>query len=134
MGRCLRILKNPLIPLILWMGMIFAFSSMPGSGSNIEPPRWYVLERKGAHVFEYAVLTLLAFRFMRSRYLQESFGRVVLLSAAFSLMYAATDELHQFFVFGRGAKMADVMIDGGGILLMTAVLFLFRRWSRKKDV
>jgi hypothetical protein len=51
--------------LVVWMGVIFLFSSMPGSGSLYDPPTWYVLERKGAHVFEFAFLSVFAFRFFR---------------------------------------------------------------------
>jgi VanZ family protein len=120
------------LPLLLWAGVIFLLSSMPGSGADFEPPLWYILERKSAHVFEYAVLMLLSFRFVRAMFSVERFSWQVLLAGVFSLAYAATDELHQFFVFGRGAKMTDVVIDGGGILLMASMLFLLQKLSRKK--
>lgn len=113
--------------LIFWMGVIFLLSSFPGSGTDYEPPLWYVLERKSAHVFEYAVLTLLAFRFARVVFVKESFTRALLWAGVFSIAYGATDELHQFFVFGRGARMTDVLIDGGGVLLMAIGLFFFQK-------
>lgn len=125
------IASRPIAPLVFWMALIFALSSLPGSGTNVEPPLWYVLERKSAHVFEYAVLTFLSFRFLRAVYLRESFMKVVILSGTFSLMYAATDELHQFFVFGRGAKMMDVSIDGIGVIVAVVTLLVLRKWSRK---
>lgn len=114
--------------LILSMGLIFFFSHQPGTGANWEPPFWYVVERKSAHVFEYAVLTLLSFRFFWLVYSKESFSRVLLLSGVFSLMYGATDELHQFFIFGRGAHLQDVLVDGLGIGLMSLILLLL--WWR----
>lgn len=110
------------------MGLIFFFSHQPGTGANWEPPFWYVVERKSAHVFEYAVLTLLSFRFFWLVYSKESFSRVLLLSGVFSLMYGATDELHQFFIFGRGAHLQDVLVDGLGIGLMSLILLLL--WWR----
>lgn len=107
------------------MGVIFVFSHQPGSGANWEPPLWYVLERKSAHVFEYAVLMGLATFFSRSFFPQESYLRVLSIALVFTLSYACLDELHQAFIFGRGARFSDVLIDGGGALLV-AVMFLFR--------
>lgn len=115
------------ITLIFWMGVIFLFSSFPGSGTDYEPPLWYVLERKSAHVFEYAVLMFLSFRFARVVFVKDSFMRVALWAGVFSIAYGATDELHQFFVFGRGARMTDVLIDGVGVLLMMVSLFFFQK-------
>ncbi len=113
--------------LILWMGLIFFFSHQPGTGVNWEPPFWYVVERKSAHVFEYAVLTFLTFRFFWLVYLKETFGKVLILAAVFSLMYGATDELHQFFIFGRGAHLQDVLVDVLGIAGMSFLLILLWR-------
>ena len=109
------------------MGVIFSFSTLPGKETAGPPPLWYFIERKGAHVVEYAVLMLLAFHFFRRSFTRESLGRVLSVSATFALMYGATDELHQYFVPGRGAKLTDVLIDGGGIFLATAVLAFFMR-------
>lgn len=120
------------VTLLFWMGVIFLLSSFPGSGSVTEPPLWYILERKSAHVFEYAVLTLLTFRFVRLLFVKESFARVLLLAGVFSITYGATDEYHQLFVFGRGARMTDVWIDGGGAILMMLMLAVWKKCSSKK--
>lgn len=116
-----------LLMLVLWCGVIFAFSEMPGSGSSAEPTLWYVLERKSAHVFEYAVLTFLAWRYFTHVFQKESHLRIMILAAAFSLTYGMLDELHQFFIFGRGARFTDVLVDGIGTALLLAVITLFRR-------
>jgi len=118
------------LALFLWMAVIFAFSSLHGSSFPTDPPIWYFLERKGAHVFEYALLMLLSFCFFNRFFLKESFWKYLLISGAFSLMYAVTDELHQLFVPYRGAKITDVAIDGLGIFLMS--LFLVILWKRSK--
>lgn len=120
--------------LLFWMIVIFSFSMMSGKLTEGPPPLWYYLERKGAHVFEYALLMLLAFRYFRLTYVRESLGRILLLAASFSLMYGASDELHQFFVPLRGAQLSDVAIDGGGILLASLAIVLFRnfRISRRR--
>lgn len=118
--------------LLLWMTVIFSFSMLSGKATVGPPPLWYFMERKGAHVVEYAVLMFLAFRYFRLCFSRESFGQVTVLAVGFALMYAATDELHQFFVPLRGAKMTDVGIDGVGILLMTLLLFFWQKKNRSR--
>lgn len=119
--------------LFLWMAVIFAFSSIPGSGSTYESPLWYIAERKGAHIFEFFVLTLLVFFFLRVRFLRESWQLIAWTSCIFAATYGAFDELHQAFVFGRGSHFSDVLIDTGGALLALAFLsMLCRRELAKK--
>lgn len=103
---------------------------MNGRMTEGPPPLWYFLERKSAHVFEYAVLTILTFHYFRLSFLGETRMRIVVLAAFFSLMYGATDELHQFFVPLRGASMTDVAIDGIGVMVAAVLIFLF---SPKKN-
>jgi VanZ family protein len=118
--------------LALWCGVIFAFSQIPGSGSGIEPPLWYVIERKSAHLVEYAVLFLLAYRFFRVLSPGAPFARVALLSGALAVAYGALDEFHQLFVFGRGARFTDVFVDGAGAFIGFAILWAFRSRSIMK--
>lgn len=118
--------------LFLWMTVIFLFSSMPGSGVMGEPTLSYYLERKGAHVIEYLTLMLLAVRFVLVLFPRESFSWILLLSGVFSLVYAVTDELHQFFVPFRGAKMTDVGFDFLGIVLMGILMKLSYDLSRMR--
>jgi VanZ family protein len=99
---------------------------MPGSGLDVTPSLWYVLERKSAHVFEYAILAFLSFRFFAAVYPRERYPRLAILSGAFALAYGALDEFHQTFVYGRGARLTDVAIDGIGIALALAAVYLFR--------
>jgi len=109
------------------MEIIFLFSSIPGSGNSYDPPLWYILERKGAHVFEFALLTVLAFRFFRVWFPpRESWKNIMAISMVFVFMYGSLDELHQAFVFGRGSHFFDVSIDVfGSILASLAIWILF---------
>lgn len=115
---------------ILWMGVIFSFSTMSGQVTEGPPPLWYFLERKSAHVFEYAMLMLLTFHYFQLTFRRETRIRIAVLSVLFSLMYGATDELHQFFVPFRGAMMTDVLIDGIGVMGAAVLILLF---SPKKN-
>lgn len=119
--------------LFLWMSVIFSFSALPGSEYPFDPTLLYYLERKGAHVTEYAILMLLAVRFAFALFPRLAFKRILFSAAVFSILYGASDEWHQSFVPYRGAKLSDVAIDGLGILLMTGVLFsVWYIYQRKK--
>ncbi len=118
------------IALALWVGTIFFFSALEGSPYPFDPPLWYILERKGAHVFEYAVLTLLLTRFVTDCFPREPFRKVLAFSAVCALSFAASDELHQFFVPYRGAKISDVLIDSIGVFGMAGMLLLL--WQKER--
>src|SRR5213593_3124707 len=103
------------LPVVLWAGLIFAFSSIPHLGTGLGT--WDLVLRKCAHTSEYAILSVLLLR---------ALGEV---APAFLLtvLYAASDELHQSFVRGRHASPLDVCIDAAGGLLGLA---LWRRIAR----
>ncbi|PIX90240.1 MAG: hypothetical protein COZ29_01020 [Candidatus Moranbacteria bacterium CG_4_10_14_3_um_filter_45_9] len=120
-------------PLLLWMGVIFSFSSLHGSAYPFDPTLAYYVERKSAHLVEYAVLTVLAVRFLYAIFLRETFSKILLLATVFSITYGASDELHQFFVPYRGAKMSDVFIDSIGVLFIAGIYYvLYRKKKGKK--
>lgn len=119
--------------LLVWMLVIFFFSSLPGSQYPFDPTVLYYLERKGAHVMEYALLMLLAVRFVSALFPRLSFQHILLGAGTFSILYGASDEWHQSFVPYRGARLSDVLIDGLGILLMTgALLFVWYFYQKKR--
>lgn len=74
------------------------------------------LIRKSAHVFEYFVFSLLLLRTIRGERSGWRFAWA-LIAVLIVFGYACTDELHQFFVPGRGPAFSDVMLDtSAGIL------------------
>ncbi len=76
--------------------------------------------RKGAHVLEYLILTiLLLFALSRSRLKKRN---SYILAASLAILYACIDELHQSFTPGRDGRVSDVFIDSIGVILG---LFLF---------
>jgi VanZ family protein len=141
------------LPVIIWMAIIFSASTAAMSSGNtsrfIGPVvRWLYpaiserdlarvvfTVRKTAHVTEYAVLALLFWRAWRkplrndTRPWRWSEALLALLVTAF---YAASDEIHQYFVPSREARFGDVMLDtagaAAGLLAMWIVGLLRRRW------
>lgn len=126
---------------IIWMGVIFFFSTDTGSFSNtfyyLEPilrslfphltPRGMLLVhqliRKLAHLTEYAILSYFwfsAFRQGRPRWSPAW----ALLALVLSILYALLDEYHQAFVPSRTASFIDVGVDSMGALIGQAYLFV----------
>lgn len=125
-----------IILILLWMYIVFGFSSQDGEESSgisfkismlltknnediaktIEP---YV--RKIAHFSEYAVgailifLLLLTFDKISPKVRNTS-------SILITIIYAITDEIHQLYIPGREGKIIDVYIDTLGII--TGILFI----------
>jgi VanZ family protein len=139
------------LPIILWMTLIFGFSSDSHSfqrSSRILEPllRWLFpamaadtrnelvfLARKCAHLTEYAVLALMVWRAWRKPVRRDPRpwswpdAGVALLVAA---LYAATDEFHQTFVPGRDGCVRDVLIDSCGAAAGLFLLWLLGRWRK----
>jgi VanZ family protein len=106
------------LPVLVWAGVIFAFSSIPSLGTGLGV--WDTILRKGAHMTEYAILACLLVRATGSY--AWAFGLAV--------AYSATDELHQTFVRGRHGSPIDVGIDAVGALIGLAVWrSKLRAWS-----
>jgi VanZ family protein len=103
------------LPVVVWAGVIFAFSSVPSLSTHLGT--WDLVLRKLAHMSEYAVLGLLLLRATGSY--AWAFGLAV--------GYACTDELHQTFVRGRHGSPVDVGIDAVGALIGLAVWRRVRR-------
>ena len=81
----------------------------------------HALIRKGAHVFEYAVLAMLWRRAVGAPW--PSFGLAVIT--------AALDEFHQSFEPGRGASIYDVLLDGTAA---AAALALGAAWRTRRRI
>ena len=89
--------------------------------------------RKAAHFCEFALLGFLAtglLSWLSDRFISMSRWKVWLFPAAFCLLYAVSDEVHQLFT-NRGARVSDVLIDFSGalcgILLMQGLAWLLHR-------
>ena len=117
---------------LLWMGVIFGMSAMPGDVSGeqsgtitrifLSVVSFLFGERAAGAVTEYAILFGLYCHALRVSGAKHAARTALLMSAA----YAASDEFHQSFTDGRGPSPVDVCIDTAGaslaLLLRTAVL------------
>ncbi|MBQ4556811.1 MAG: VanZ family protein [Clostridia bacterium] len=89
--------------------------------------------RKIAHFCIYAVLgTLISFSFF---YKEQTWIWHICIPLLCGALYAASDEIHQAFVPGRGPLVADVFLDSFGVLcgiLFTAIVTLIATKKSRK--
>lgn len=121
------------LPVLLWMGLIFALSSRSNLPSLPNKTVDFTIKKAG-HMMEYGVLAFLLWRAIskeRGWPALPSFGGAFLLS----LLYAILDEFYQTFVPGRNGRLADVGFDAWGALLALGLVWWFsnRRWARVSD-
>lgn len=141
----LRLIK-PWWPALVWMAVIFVFSSDLGSAdrtSRFLGPllRWFkpdltgeelaaaqFLIRKLGHVAEYAVLAVLLRRGFGASLGPVRSPRVLACAWLAAVAYAVTDEWHQSFVSTRTASAGDVAIDAAG----AALGLVLARWAVRR--
>jgi VanZ family protein len=134
-------------PLVVWMALIFLFSTGGLSASNtsliIRPLLLWLfpdiseerlalahfMVRKTAHFTEYAILALLAARAFTGSSQKPLRRRWFAASLLLVVVYALSDEYHQTFVPSRTGSIYDSFIDISGGL--TALLF-FTLWRKRK--
>ncbi len=93
--------------------------------ANFNAGRLNNIIRKNAHFFAYLVLGVLIINaFMKSGM---SVCRSIALTLLICVIYAASDEFHQMFVSGRGAKVTDVLIDSAGTSVGICGYMVIRR-------
>jgi VanZ family protein len=103
------------LPVLLWAGLIFALSSIPGLNTGLGI--WDLVLRKLAHAAEFAILgALLARATARS-----------VLALLLASLYAVTDEVHQAFVAGRVGSPIDWAIDTAGAAVGIGLYLWWRR-------
>lgn len=141
---------------VLWMGVIFWFSSQPADESGklsfsvgetmLKNSKKYndlnkneqekiikendVFVRKAAHVFLFFVLGIIL------RLISQQYNLTTLqmfwFAAAFCCLYAVSDETHQLFVEGRGCQAADMAIDTAASAVGCAVVSAIIKLRKKQ--
>ena len=141
---------------LLWMGVIFWFSAHTGSESSAQSggivnqlthflfphySEWPIhrqeqvtntitlIVRKSGHAAEYLILALLL---LGSLPWNHSLHRTFFTAWILTVCYAATDEIHQYFVPDRACMFTDVLIDSAGAATGLLILLLLLHWKHKK--
>ena len=135
---------------ILWAGIIFSFSAQPAAESRkfsekikaeivqniseeamdsrgvdrVERDVHYIV-RKSAHFCLYLVLGVLLILLCDSYGIKNLRGCLIALGA--SILYGASDELHQLLVPERGCQAVDVLLDAVGALTGILLVMLCRQ-------
>jgi len=109
------------VPVILYAGLIFTISSFPLPPPKVEIP----FIDKFIHLVEYGILGFLFYRALRASRLAK---QVFILAIIFSILYALSDEIHQYFVPGREFDLWDIAADSLGAILVAVYL----KHSKKK--
>lgn len=118
------------ILLVIWLCVIFFFSSQPGEVSLKQSDtiiykitdvvskkdeetkkdislKWTFLVRKTAHFLEYFILGLIIYLVLDTRGIKY----IIISSVILTILFASLDEIHQIFVVGRTPKIFDICID-----------------------
>jgi VanZ family protein len=109
------------VPAVLWAGVIFFMSSLPGSQI---PGRFSTI----GHLGEYAVLGALLVVPLRG---VRPTVVAALVAVCLATAYGLTDELHQAFVPGRTPDVLDLATDVVGAVIGTAAAIGLVRWRSR---
>ncbi|MBO5208102.1 MAG: VanZ family protein [Lachnospiraceae bacterium] len=91
--------------------------------------------RKAAHMTEYGILSVLFYIWLgKWQFVVSKRSAMAIVLAA---LYAASDELHQYFVPGRAGRFSDVIIDSIGAITGVLVFLGVKKcisflWNRHK--
>lgn len=129
------------ILVIIWMILVFSFSSQNGDESQstsdiitdevvkvitkvnsdveYESARDCIsfIIRKLAHFSIYFIGGILIFNFINTFSMKLKY--TILLSIIFGVLYAISDEFHQLFIAERSAQFRDILIDSSGVIIAT---------------
>lgn len=137
-----------IILILIWMVTVFCFSSEQGhkSESTSRKVTEKVVEaisdktakekenliekvdkviRKMAHYTIYTIGGIVIINYAYTT--DKNKKQKILYSIAFGASYAVTDEIHQFFVEGRSARIFDVGIDTLGVITGIAIYLVIRK-------
>ncbi len=116
-------------PAMIGFLSLFWLSSISGFSKSVPS---FAFDDKIAHVFAYGTLAILFFRGLELRPPRGLKISKPLLALLVTVLYGASDEVHQQFVYGRHCDLLDWVADAigaGGALYFFAGL----RWPWRKN-
>ncbi|MBN1354053.1 MAG: VanZ family protein [Candidatus Omnitrophica bacterium] len=117
MSKKERILRYWLI-FFLYMASIFCLSAIPG---NDFPSVKFAYADSIAHFFEYTIFGILCFRAIKISYPELYPRGIVFCVILFSVVFALSDEFHQYFVPERLFQIKDLVSDAFGSIFGMAL-------------
>ncbi len=140
-----------LLLVIVWMTTVFTFSNQKGEESQktsssitklivqiitynknlTESEQKILIEktdfiiRKCAHFSLYALGGVLIYNYINTYYVKQN--KKICISIILGIIFAITDEFHQFFISGRSAQILDVCIDSLGIVVGVILIKLLKK-------
>lgn len=135
-----------LVLVFLWMGLIFYFSNQPSAsstkmsdgviltfaeafcnGKSLSPnekseiiDKYVLITRKSAHFFVYFILGILVFNLLIEN---KNLVKLILISTFICMLYAVSDEVHQYFVYGRSCEVRDMILDTTASFISSNICF-----------
>lgn len=146
--RKLQVKIIKIILILVWMATVFIFSNQGGTKSSStsrkvtetvvqaissktveeNEPLIEKLDKVTRKLAHYTIYTIGGILIMNYAYTTDKTKKEkILYSIAFGAGYAVTDELHQFFVAGRSARIFDVGIDTLGVTTGIAIYLVARK-------
>jgi VanZ family protein len=110
------------LPVVAWAALIFVLPAQPNLRFVSDAGLDFVVRKLG-HIGVFGILALLVWRALAGT---TAWRRPWAWAFALTVLYAASDELHQGFVAGRHPSAIDVGIDAAGALIALAVVGLIR--------
>lgn len=133
--------KLSIIPVIIWALIIYIMSSFNAEESanqsnfivNIIASIFNInnisllslIIRKLAHYIEYLILGILVI----NMFIKNNIPKSYLISIIFCVIYAISDEIHQFIIPGRACQIKDILIDSIGSI---TGIYLYKLISKRK--
>jgi VanZ family protein len=103
------------LPILLWCGVIFVLSSIPGS--SYPSIHLIVHQDKIIHAGFYAVFCWLSHRALLHQPNTVLARTSLFMALVATIAYGCSDEYHQLYVAGRSADIMDMLADTTGGLM-----------------
>ena len=116
------------VPVIVWASLIFILSAQPDLRFVPDAGLDFIV-RKIGHMGVFGILALLVWRAFA---ITTAWPRPWAWALVLTVVYAASDELHQGFVAGRYPSGVDVAIDALGALVAITAVGLYRSHGVKR--
>ena len=116
------------LPVIVWMGVIFAGSSL-GNIPRVGGQTTDGFVHRVAHLLEFAVLGALSLRAVSHK--KPIAKREMIITLIIVALYGASDEFHQRFTSGRSSEGLSVLFDVAGGAIGA---WVYRYWMVRRQV